>query len=71
MTTPADTTTQQVDTLATLIGLPIRRDHRVGVASYFALATGFASLVMAFDLGIDDEPAEAFAPIEPPQRGEA
>ena len=70
MTTPAETT-QQVDTLAALIGLPMRRDHRAGVANYFALATGFAALVMEFPLCVDDEPAEAFVPIEPPQRGEA
>lgn len=71
MTTPADNTAQQVDTLAALIGLPIRREHRAGVANYLALATGFAALVMEFPLGIDDEPAEAFVPIEPPTRGEA
>lgn len=70
MTTPAETT-RQVKTLAALIGLPLRHDHRAGVANYFALAAGFAALVMDFPLGIDDEPAESFVPVEPPVRGEA
>jgi hypothetical protein len=65
---PAADPAQQVDTLAALIGLPLRREHRAGVSSYFALAAGFAALVMTFDLGPDDEPAESFVPVEPPPR---
>jgi hypothetical protein len=70
MTNPADNT-QQVETLAALIRLPLRHEHRAGVANYFALASGFAALVMDFPLGVDDEPAESFVPVEPPVRGEA
>ncbi|MEY2687936.1 MAG: hypothetical protein RL375_2134 [Pseudomonadota bacterium] len=70
MTNPVDTT-RQVETLAALIGLPLRAEHRAGVASYFALAAGFAALVMDFPLTADDEPAEAFVPIEPHVRSGA
>jgi hypothetical protein len=55
-----------VDAAAAQIGLPLRADHRPGVLQYFALAAGFAALVMDFPLSAHDDPAEAFVPIEPP-----
>lgn len=55
-----------VDASAALLSLRLARDHRPGVLRYFALAAGMAELVLAVPLGRDDEPAEAFVPIEPP-----
>jgi len=54
-----------VDAAAAALGLPLDPAHRPGVLRYFALAAAMAELVNGLPLGIVDEPAEAFAPIEP------
>jgi hypothetical protein len=67
-TLPPTDLARQVDALAAVVGLPLRPEHHAGVSNYFALAAGFAALVMSFELGPHDEPAESFVPVEPPQR---
>jgi hypothetical protein len=65
-------TPQQLEALvnanATALGLPIAAEHRSGVLAFLALAAGMAELVNAAPLGIDDEPANVFAPV-PPRTG--
>jgi hypothetical protein len=54
-----------VDATAAALGLPLDAQHRPGVLHYFALAAAMAELVNGLPLGVADEPAEAFVPIEP------
>lgn len=56
-----------VDAAAALIGLTLAPEHRAGVLQYFGLAARIAEPLVDFDLGIEDEPAETFVPIEPPR----
>ncbi len=56
-----------VDATAATLGLTLHPDHRPGVLHYFALAAGMADLVMAEPLGLADEPAGQFTPVEPPR----
>jgi hypothetical protein len=62
-------TEHYVDTTAALLGLPLAPEHRPGVLRYFALAAEMAELVNGLPLGRLDEPAEAFVPISPGDRG--
>lgn len=66
MTEPMDPHASYVDACAALIGLPIPAEYRDGVVRYFSLAAGMAELVMGLPLSAEDEPAEAFVPIEAP-----
>jgi hypothetical protein len=54
-----------VDATAAALGLPLDAQHRPGVLHYFAFAATMAELVNGLPLGVVDEPAEAFVPIEP------
>jgi len=54
-----------VDASAVALGLRLRRDHRVGVLRYFALAAEFAALLDAVPLDPQDEPAVQFTPVGP------
>jgi Protein of unknown function (DUF4089) len=63
----ADDIERHVDATAALIGLPLAPEHRPGVLMYFALAARLAQPLMDFPLGVEDEPAEVFIPLEPPK----
>jgi len=54
-----------VDASAEALGLTLATEHRPGVLRYFALASDMADLVNGLPLTVQDEPAEAFAPISP------
>jgi hypothetical protein len=58
-----------VDATAAVLGLPLAPEHRPGVVRYFALAAQMAGQVMGLPLGIEDEPASVFLPVEPPPGG--
>ena len=65
----ADEIERHVDAAAAVLGLPLTPAQRLGVLRYFALAAAMAELVDAHPLGVDDEPAEAFVPVSPRDRG--
>ena len=58
---------RHVDATAALIALPLAPEHRPGVLMYFGLAARLAQPLMDFPLGPEDDPAEVFIPVEPPQ----
>ena len=58
-----------VDAAAAALSLLLSPSHRPGVLHYFALAASMADLIAAHPLTNNDEPAEAFVPISPPERG--
>jgi len=59
-----------VDATAAAVNLRIRPDHRVGVLRYFALAAEFAAVVDAVPLEPHHEPAVAFSPVVPREKGQ-
>ncbi len=67
--TPAQTEAY-VDAAAAALGLSLRRDHRVGVLRYFALAAEFAALVDAVPLAAHDESSMSFSPVAPQEKSE-
>ncbi|GAP34950.1 DUF4089 domain-containing protein [Piscinibacter sakaiensis] len=54
-----------VDAQAAVLGLPLDPAHRPGVLRYYALAAGMADEVFGLPLGLADEPAPVFVPVEP------
>jgi hypothetical protein len=60
-----------VDAQAAVLGLPIDPAHRPGVLGYYALAASMAEQVFAVPLGLQDDPAPVFVPVEPPAEGSA
>lgn len=56
---------RHVDASAAVLGLPLAPGHRPGVIAYFELAARMAEQVMGLPLGIEDEPAAVFVPVEP------
>jgi len=59
----ADEIDSYVDAAAAVLGLPLDPRHRPGVVRYFTLAASMAAQLDAVDLGVSDEPAEAFTPV--------
>lgn len=54
-----------LDAAAAAVDLPIAPEHRPAVLGYLALASGFADIVNAVQLGATDEPSMAFVPVVP------
>jgi len=61
----ADQIEAYVDAAAAALSLELAAAYRPGVQRYVALAALMAEQVEALALGLDDEPAPQFVPIEP------
>lgn len=63
----ADQIESYVDAAAAALSLDLAAEHRPGVRRYIALAALMAEQVNGLALGVEDEAAPQFVPIEAPR----